>query len=267
MGEDLNHKWERITSINNIIDSFFPSRQRRGFITAIGGMDSEDRKRIDENTDKLRKNEEELKNSIGHQTTTIDAMYKFLDNSVLHIDTNLRNIMGKFNSLQTLVNENSKFMNSIHNIVNMEIELIEIGFKIHSITNTIKEQQATILKTLMREESHGVQWLFDLLGPVSLIKIIEKASINLPKELIFPKNRHDGPIMDIFSLIKLEITPSNKQTMVIALKIPLVLKQKFIAKKGKFIPQVNGTIIMSINIAKDIIIQERRIPNLTRRIR
>lgn len=68
MTEDLNLAWMKRKTMNNFIKEFFPNTKTRGFINPIGGMDSDDRLRIDGNVDKLRKNEEQLRNTINHQT-------------------------------------------------------------------------------------------------------------------------------------------------------------------------------------------------------
>lgn len=100
LADDLKVALNNSRGINEFVKGFFPSRKSRGFITAIGGMDSDDRVRIDTNLDKLRKNEESIKLNLDHQTATIDAMYKFVDGSMVHLDGKLKGILENFDEIQ-----------------------------------------------------------------------------------------------------------------------------------------------------------------------
>lgn len=111
--QDLKYTVKRGKGIEQFIRGFFPNRKTRGFLTWIGAMDSDDRTRVDKNVDILRKNEENLKDSINHQTNTVDAMYKFIDSSMLQIDNRIKQVSANFNTLELIVQENLNFTNSI----------------------------------------------------------------------------------------------------------------------------------------------------------
>lgn len=183
-------------------------------------------------------------------------MYKFVDNSILHIDNDLKRITSNFKTLESLVQEDIILTNTVKNIVNLETELIEIGFKVQSLINTLKEHQNGILKILMNEETHGIHWLIQLIEPIEVMKLLEKAERKIPDILSFPKKDNSGIYVDFLKLIEVSHTPLNNQILLLKLKIPLVLKHKFIAYRGRFIPQINGSLKMSINMEEDIIIKE-----------
>lgn len=256
MIQDLEYTVKRGEEMEQFIRGFFPSRKTRGFLTWIGAMDSDDRARVDKNVDTLRKNEESLKNSINHQTSTVDAMYKFIDNSMLRIDDRIKKVSDNFNKLEQIVEGNLNFTNSIKNIVYLESELLEIGFRIQSLTESIKYYQNIIIQILLTK-TQGMTWVIQLIEPSHIFSLLERAKSSLPKDVIFPKKKLNGEIIsEILNLIELSWETMNNEILILKLKIPLVLKQTFVAYKGITLPQINGTLVALIGLDKNILIQE-----------
>ncbi|XP_055541154.1 uncharacterized protein LOC129727380 [Wyeomyia smithii] len=255
MLNDLEMAFNKSMDMNKFIKEFFPSRRTRGFITAIGGMDSDDRIRVDINLDKLRRNEESLVLSLDHQTATIDAMYKFVDSSMLHIDDKMKNVMNTFNTLGKLVQDDLSFASTYKKALQLESELIEIGFRIQSLINDLNKQQNIILQVLLNKDN-SITWFIQLLEPAILLQILKEAESKIKGGLEFPRRQNSGILSEILRITDVSFKTENNQMLSIDLKIPLVSKRKFKAFKGSFIPQINGTIIMTINLDRNIIIEE-----------
>lgn len=255
LNNDLEMSIQKRKSIWELIKSFFPNRKTRGFITAVGGMDSDDRTRIDSNLDKLRKNEETLRNSLKHQTNTMDAMYKFVDVSVKHLDDRLKTINDQFNSLKSVVAEDLNFANSLRSTMEMETQLIEIGFRIQSLISELKDQQSLILHILMGS-TNEISALIQLIEPTELIEMLVEANGKLSNGQTFPKKSNNEMVPGILNLMKVSYSTLNNKMLLIKLSLPIVRDVTFITHKGIFIPEINGTIISSINLEEDIIIEE-----------
>lgn len=142
------------------------------------------------------------------------------------------------------------------NTVELETELIEMGFRIQSLLNNLNKQQNIILQILLRKDN-SMAWYVQLFEPAVLLRTLEEAERNVAQNLEFPKKPNNGLVPEILRLADVSFVTENNQMLVMDLRLPLVTKRKFQALKGDFIPQINGTIVMSINLEKNIIIEEK----------
>lgn len=254
--QDLQMIVTRGREMENFIKEFFPSRKTRGFLTWIGAMDSDDRIRVDKNVDVLRKNEETLKDTINHQTTTVDAMYKFIDNSMVQIENRMKQVTDNFNTIHMVMEENMNFSKAIKRIIYLEAELIEIGFHIQTSIENLKYQQNLILQILLGKEQ-GMTWVIQLIEPSYIFKLLEKAYSKLPGDVTFIRRKINGDLnLELLNLIDLSYETMNNEILNLKFKVPLVSKQKFTAFRGITLPQINGTLVAIIGLEKNILIQE-----------
>lgn len=256
MLQDLVIITEKGKEMENFIKGFFPTRKTRGFLTWIGAMDSDDRTRVDKNVDALRRNEESLKNSVNHQTNTMDAMYKFMDNSMLQIDNRMKQITDNFNALQLIVEGDLNFTNSVKKIVYLESELLETGFRIQTLIENLKFHQNLILQILLGKDQ-GMTWTVQLLEPATIFKLLEETDARLPGDVTFPRSNTNGDLInEILNIIEVSYETLNNQILKLKLKVPLIARQKFEAFKGMVLPSINNTLITTIGLSKNILIQE-----------
>lgn len=194
------------------------------------------------------KNEKPLKVNLNHQTATIDAMYKFVNGSILHVDNKLKGIVDNFNTLGKMVQEDLNFTTNMKmkNILQLESEAIEIGFRIQSLFNDLSKQQNFILQIILNK-GNSMPWIIQLLEPATLQKKLEEAENKIEVGLEFPGRPNGGILSGFFKQTDVSFKAENNQMLTVDLKIPLVSKRKFIAYGGSFLPQVNGSILMSIN--------------------
>ncbi|XP_055548464.1 uncharacterized protein LOC129732030 isoform X3 [Wyeomyia smithii] len=218
-------------------------------------MDSDDRVRIDTNIDRLRKNEESLRTSITHQTGTLDAMYKFVDSSMYHVDDKIKKIMNNFNTVRKTVQDDLNFTSTIQNILYLESELMEIGFQLQTLINNLKDQQHIIIEILLGN-TKGVSEMMQLVEISELVSLLHEAEDKLPNGLAFPGDGKSDILSGLLSIIEISYEPLNNQILMLKLNIPLVSKQKLVAFRGVFVPQVNGTYVVAIKMDDDILIKE-----------
>lgn len=256
MLHDLKFVISKTKETEEFIKEFFPTRRPRGFLTWIGAMDSDDRTRVDTNLDTLRQNEESLKDSIKHQTNTVDAMYKFIDSSMIQVDTKMKQLSDNINALQYSAQENRDLSKSVKTMLYWETELIEAGMQIQTLLERVKYNQNIILQLLLNKEQ-STSWFVQLIEPATLFKLLEETENNLPGDVTFPRKKSNGNLLvDIINSMDVSYETQNNFVINFKLKVPLVTKTKYTAYKGIVLPQMNETVVASIALENNILIQE-----------
>ena len=142
------------------------------------------------------------------------------------------------------------------NILQLESEAIEIGFRIQYLFNDLSKQQNFKLQIILNK-GNSMPWIIQLLEPATLQKKLEEAENKIEVGLELPRRPNCGILSGFFKQTDVSFKAENNQMLTVDLKIPLVSKRKFIAYRGSFLPQVNGSILMSINLEKNRIIEEK----------
>lgn len=167
-----------------------------------------------------------IKLNLDHQTATIDAMFNFVDGLMVHLDGKLRGILENFDGMQKLVRDDLNFTSTVKNTVELETELIEMGFRIQSLLNNLNKQQNIILQILLRKDNN-MAWYVQLFEPAILLRTLEEAERNVAQNLEFPKKPNNGLVPEIRRLADVSFVTENNQMLVMDLRLPLVTKRKF----------------------------------------
>ncbi|XP_058820915.1 uncharacterized protein LOC131683118 isoform X1 [Topomyia yanbarensis] len=244
-----------IANINTYIRYFFKTRTPRGFWSAIGAMDSDDRTRIDENMDKLRRNEERFNKNTEHQASAIEKIYNFVSNSTITMDKAVESNNKNFESLKTEIRNTLNRANDRDKDLYLEATLMEIGMWYNSMRQNLKLKQKTLIAILHAENTKSLD-LAEIINPVQLIRTLDSEEATLNDNLTFPR-RADGAIMpEILNTLHYYVKLTNDLDIIMTLQIPLVKKSKWYAYKGTIEPSITGNILTILHLEEDIIIKQ-----------
>ncbi|XP_058816977.1 uncharacterized protein LOC131680276 [Topomyia yanbarensis] len=244
-----------IANINTYIRYFFKTRTPRGFWSAIGAMDSDDRTRIDENMDKLRRNEERFNKNTEHQASAIEKIYNFVSNSTITMNKAVESNNKNFESLKTEIRNTLNRANDRDKDLYLEATLMEIGMWYNSMRQNLKLKQKTWIAILHAENTKSLD-LAEIINPVQLIRTLDSEEATLNDNLTFPR-RADGAIMpEILNTLHYYVNLTNDLDIIMTLQIPLVKKSKWYAYKGTIEPSITGNILTILHLEEDIIIKQ-----------
>ena len=150
--------------------------------------------------------------------------------------------------------EDANFTQAIKNVILWESELIEVGFKIQSLVNDLRDSQRLILQMLL-SRNQEIAWWLQLIEPAAILDILERAEKKLESNLQFPRGRNNEVLPEILTFAKMSVVPLNNKILLLKLDVPLMETDRFRASKGKFIPEINGTLLYNVQIEKNVIIQ------------
>ncbi|XP_058456980.1 uncharacterized protein LOC131434329 [Malaya genurostris] len=122
-------------------------RKRRSVWNAIGLMDSEDRRRMDMDIDRLRGNEEKIKELTYQQTAAVDSIYNLVNESVHQIDLKAIETYRKDEEMKNEVLRDMNQTESTRDLLLMEMT---------EIRKVVEWRNITHLKKSMRNHHRNV---------------------------------------------------------------------------------------------------------------
>lgn len=235
------------------IKSFFGKKIAKRTWKFWEDMGPEDDRRISENFARVKENERILNTKIEIQSSGLNKMYDFVNNSVETLNNQTRNLVKNFNILRKEMEVGFKFTNNIKRIVYWEAVLSELNYWIITMTTAMKYKQQTIINMLLNNNVDP-QIALDVLGMDLFNEKMNETKLKIPDNLMFPK-QSDGTIDPrVFNLIKYECYLNNSVDFMIIFKIPLVRKETFLTKRISFAPGINNTIMSIIELEEDLIL-------------
>ena len=237
------------------IQNFFLHRSKRSVWRSLGAMDKADRKRIDYDLYKLRRNQESLRSLSDHQTAMVSALYDFVNNSMISLDKNGLDLVDKVKDLQIRVIEEMNFTNQVRKIVEWETKLLEAGLWIQNFAEVIRKRQTIFMKLLMGEISKN-DLLLHIISPDAILKELEKAIQVLPTGVKFPWEK--GELTEsMFKLMRLSHRFVGKETLVLDIEIPLVDVNAYEALKIFITPQIKNFTVTFCHEENNIILRNK----------
>uniref|UniRef100_A0A2M4CX51 Putative arac family transcriptional regulator n=1 Tax=Anopheles darlingi TaxID=43151 RepID=A0A2M4CX51_ANODA len=220
-------------------------------------MDSDDRRRIDENMDKIRGNEETLKHQVQLETSAINSIYDVVANASNHIDEKLKWIQENTETFAKEVESKLRITDGIKEILNIEEELLETGEWISQLTDSIKSRQNLIL-TILTGQELSIQNLIQLVDIRMIMGKLREQEKNVPKGTQFPRKRSGKIFPELLQGLKYTIQTNTKAEVIINLRVPLVKEITFEALQGILSPGVQGSIITLSEMEKPVMILDRK---------
>lgn len=240
---------------NKFIETFFKPRPKRGFLKAIGAMDSEDRERLDINMDKLRKNEEYLKQELGHQVEVVNSMYDFLNHSALQMNNRLSTFYNHIGNISEEINNGLTIINKFSEILVLESNLVELRFFIELVAKNLRIHQENAIRLLLNEQIN-IDMIFELIEPTNLVKIFDKADSTLGGKLGFPRKMNGNIYPELIGLLNVSHKVVENAWIQVSLLIPLVDRRAFNTFKASFTPGIVNSTIAIVKAAENILILE-----------
>ena len=244
-----------ITETSNTIQSFFSSRTKRSFWGTFGLMDSGDKTRIDYDLDKLRRNEEALRNLTDHQTSVVSAIYDFVNNSMISVDQKGLDIIDKIKNLQISLIEGINFTNHVREILKWETELLETGMWIQNFAEHIRRKQTIFMKIIMNEVTKS-DLLLHIVSPNEIMKRLQKAKGVLPNGVKFPTGITEVS-NEIYKLARLSHRFVTQRVLALDIEIPLVDEDPYEGFKVFITPQIRNFTVTLCHEENNIVIRNK----------
>lgn len=245
----------RIESKQKFIGSFFTRRTNRGFLTFIGAMDSNDRSRIDVNLDNLRGIEEKLNENINHQTFVVDSIFELLKNESELLDFKLKQIEGNGYEIDFKLTKGLNFTNNVKKLIYIESQLTELNTRIEHLLENIKLNQAIYMNVLLRNTLR-IDELLNIIDPELFFLELENHEAKLPINIGFPRHPNGNIFPEILSLITYDFEPTNTNTILMRLIVPVVKKKALESYRGIVSPGSNGQFITLVHIKDNILLTD-----------
>uniref|UniRef100_A0A2M4CXJ7 Putative arac family transcriptional regulator n=1 Tax=Anopheles darlingi TaxID=43151 RepID=A0A2M4CXJ7_ANODA len=220
-------------------------------------MDTDDRRRIDENMDVLRKNEESLKSSFSHQTHVIETMYKEITKATVQVEENMRKLNDWTKSIHNKTESWINFTTDVKKMIALDQDLNEAGLWITQMIRHIEEQQELYLRILLQETLTASQ-ILQLVNPKYLWTQLEVHSQNLPPHVSFPRGPLGHIVPELIHVITTEHTISPQSRVRITLKVPLVRNTVYRTYRGIISPAVHNSTITLVDTDKNIMLLDPR---------
>lgn len=234
------------------IKLFFGTTRSKRSWSFWNDMDADDRIRVDKDLDKLRYNEESIKDTAKHQTAAIDEMYRLMNKSVLTIDEEAIQLTKKMDSLKVEVSKDSQFVNSIKRRMYIETGLVGLQFWVEDLVASIKVAQKRILDILLEKDK--TQVILSTLGPNFIETYLNEENLNLTNNLTIPKRVNGVIDGSIIKIIDYSFSLQQKYEIKVLFKVPLVKREPLTTRRVTIAPYVNGSTITMIDLCKNMIL-------------
>lgn len=244
----------QISDRNDYLKTFVKKRAKRSWHT-LGIMNTDDLARIDNDLDRLRGNEEQIKNSINRQTEVIDSIYYFINNSMEQLNSKILSLHIKVKNVTHLTNEDKKFHNKIRETLNLENELMGLGLWIQLVSEELKQQQQIFTQLILNvEQSIDTTLVTKLVEPKLLLNILMSQTNTLPVDTTFPRRRDNQIYPEIVNLIEISSKVGSNLEIHVSLKIPLVNRKIYETFEAETEPGLLNDLVSFIKVDPNVLL-------------
>ena len=235
-GTKIQSKVDRVAKLLTYVQQTISSapKQRRGLIDGLGYigkslfglMDSEDRKKINDQIDFLKRQDSRLKNTIKGQMQIVRANAELLNETINNVQENEKTLLNATWQIQYLLQQTTditKFRET------MEENLILIN---------------SVAETLLRDTQDLLEFIMDikkgvlnprLIPPAQIITYLTSALAHIPQGLNFPIGIKLENMHVLYEIITLSAF-SDTKSITVVLDIPLLNAKKFKLSKVHSVP-------------------------------
>ena len=142
----------------NEITQQFSNRRKRGIMSYLGVMDSDDWTRIDENLDAVRANEEAQKQRLQIQSGLVKSIFEDVKNASLTINKQLATLSSDLKVEQEKFKSGIESINNITEVTRHERELVNLGQRIMFISKRVEKRLNIILELVIGTKLQVTEW-------------------------------------------------------------------------------------------------------------